>query len=103
MNDTAAALINQYISLKEEATLIKDRMEAIKQALFELYPDGGNIEGHRLTLTKGRVNWVKVSENYSPETHPELYTLQFDPKKAEQHLPPIQLNPYRLKPIKTIR
>ena len=103
MNSTAAALINQYTSLKEEAALIKDRMEAIKQALFELYPAGGNVEGHRLTLTKGRINWSQVSKNYSPETHPQLYTLQFDPKKAEQHLPPAQLNGYRLKPTKTIR
>lgn len=101
--ELGSQLINQYMKLKEESILLKDQMEAIKIALFELYPTGGNVEGHRLTLTKGRVNWAKLADKYNPETNPELYSLQFDSKKAEQQLPPALLDEYRAKSSQTIR
>lgn len=101
--ELGSQLIAQYMKLKEESILLKDQMEAIKLALFELYPTGGNVEGHRLTLTKGRINWTKLADQYNPETNPELYSLQFDTKKAEQQLPPALLDEYRTKNTQTIR
>ena len=88
-------LMDQYQTLKEQAEQIKTQMDTLKALMVEQLPQGGEIAGHKIIVTAPRISWTQVAKAYPAQTHPELYTAQFDQAAAKQHLAPATLETYR--------
>lgn len=102
---TPATLMRTYLELKDQADTIKTAMDQIKTQLAAALPDGGEIDGHKVTMARGRINWNRVAKAYPVQDHPQLYKqeIALDQKKAEQLIAPAQLDEYRGAPSVSIR
>ena len=102
---TPAELLSTYLKLKDQADTIKTAMDQIKTQLAAALPDGGEIDGHKVTMARGRINWNRVRTAYPVNDFPQLYRQEIvlDQKKAEALIAPAQLDEYRGAPSVSIR
>lgn len=105
MHPTPATLMRTYLELKDQADTIKTAMDQIKTQLAAALPDGGEIDGHKVTMVRGRINWARVRTAYPETDFPQLYRQEtvLDQAQAEQLIAPAQLDQYRGQATVTIR
>ncbi|VEI13240.1 hypothetical protein [Trueperella bialowiezensis] len=70
---TTEELMNTYQALKVQRETITEQMEQTKTLLAAALPDGGEVAGHKVVYTRGRVNWAKIARTYPQENNPHLY------------------------------
>ena len=102
---TPAELLSTYLELKDQADTIKTAMDQIKTQLAAALPDGGEIDGRKVIMARGRINWNRVRTAYPVADFPQLYKQEIvlDQAQAEQLIAPAQLDEYRGKATVTIR
>lgn len=105
MNPTPATLMRTYLELKAQADAIKTAMDQVKAQLAQALPDGGEIDGHKVTMVRGRINWNTVRKAYPVADFPQLYRQEIvlDQDKAQAMIAPAQLDQYRGKATVSIR
>lgn len=105
MHPTPATLMRTYLELKAQADAIKTAMDQIKAQLAQALPDGGEIDGHKVTMVRGRINWNRVRKAYPVADFPQLYRQEIvlDQDKAQTLIAPAQLDEYRGKATVSIR
>lgn len=88
-------LIEKYLDLKLQTESLTDQMDAIKQRLHELHPDGVNAGAHKVTISKpGRINEKLLMEAFPAHDHPELYAVKPVTAKVRAKISPEQLEPF---------
>ncbi|OCW59790.1 hypothetical protein [Trueperella bernardiae] len=102
---TPAELMDTYLELKDQADTIKTAMDQIKTQLAAALPDGGEIDGHKVTMVRGRINWNRVRTAYPVNDFPQLYRQEIvlDQDKAQAMIAPAQLDEYRAQATVSIR
>lgn len=105
MNPTPATLMRTYLELKAQADAIKTAMDTVKAQLAQALPEGGEIDGHKVTMVRGRINWNTVRKAYPVADFPQLYRQEIvlDQDKAQTLIAPAQLDEYRGKATVSIR
>lgn len=102
---TPEQLMATYLELKAQADAIKTAMDTVKAQLAQALPDGGEIDGHKVTMVRGRINWNHVRKAYPVADFPQLYRQEIvlDQDKAQAMIAPAQLDEYRGKATVSIR
>lgn len=93
--EKTSQLIDKYLDLKLQAESLTDQMDAIKERLAELHPDGIDTGTHKVAISKpGRINEKALAEAFPAHDHPYLYSVKPDTKKVRAKFSPEQLEAF---------
>lgn len=101
----ATRLMARYQHLKETIAQYKTEMDNIKTQLAHTFPQGGEIDGHKISITRGRVSWPKAAKAFPMTDFPQLYRQEIviDQEKAQAQIAPATLDQYRTESTVSIR
>lgn len=90
-------LVLEHTKLTDDIAALTERRDTIKHLLAKHLPDGGNIAGHVVQVTRPRRLDPKALEQaYPVAQHPELYRPALDTAAVKKHIAEVELDAFKI-------